>query len=409
MPRPATSNRAETRWTVRLVPFFCAAAIGYATYLTVAHLCVNYLLREKKKTATAVVLLVLYFVFFFLTIATYLRTFLTIQFKTGIVPLTPEREALDQQRQQIKKRGGDLEALPWVPPDRNPDSPGLETFYSKDVFVCESDGRPRWCSECRNWKPDRAHHSSDLDRCVRKMDHLCPWVGGVVGENSFNFFVQFTLYCAAFCAVCLAASGYSLHLKMQDGESLDARIVVGIALAGLFCLFTSAMTMTSARFVLTNITNIDLFKKNQVFRLAVRVPQATRPTDGFQTIVYPLSSVPPSPYVIERGQLNSVNRSRTATPEPRMSARDQQARRTFAILMTEPGENPWDLGYWGNFKSVMGNSIFEWLLPIRHSPCCNHDSMVSDYEYGPLVEVLKRRYGITDDEPAKEGIEMTSN
>jgi len=28
------------------------------------------------------------------------------------------------------------------------DSPGLEVFYSKDVFVCEQDGKPIWCSHC---------------------------------------------------------------------------------------------------------------------------------------------------------------------------------------------------------------------------------------------------------------------
>lgn len=55
------------------------------------------------------------------------------------------------------------------------DSPGLEQFYTKDVFVCEQDGRPRWCTDCGNWKPDRAHHCSDVGRCVRKMDHFCPW------------------------------------------------------------------------------------------------------------------------------------------------------------------------------------------------------------------------------------------
>jgi palmitoyltransferase len=33
----------------------------------------------------------------------------------------------------------------------DPDSPGLELFYTKDVFVCSTDGRPIWCSECCNW------------------------------------------------------------------------------------------------------------------------------------------------------------------------------------------------------------------------------------------------------------------
>lgn len=129
-------------------------------------------------------LLVLYFVFFLLTISTYARTLLGTQLDPGLVPLLHDGEADEKQHQKNRPgRGRDPEANPWVPPDQNPDSPGLEAFYSKEVFVCEVDGRPKWCSECRQWKPDRAHHSSELDRCVRKMDHLCPWVGGMVSET----------------------------------------------------------------------------------------------------------------------------------------------------------------------------------------------------------------------------------
>lgn len=147
---------------------------------------VNYLHKQKKQTSTAIALLVLYILFLVLSLLTYLRTFLTIQLNPGFVPLSAERAALEKERKKNKKRTGrgrDIEAQPWIPPDSNPDSPGLEAFYSKDVFVCELDGRPKWCSDCRTWKPDRAHHSSELDRCVRKMDHLCPWVGGVISET----------------------------------------------------------------------------------------------------------------------------------------------------------------------------------------------------------------------------------
>lgn len=51
----------------------------------------------------------------------------------------------------------------------------LAEFYSKEVFVCERDAMPPWCSRCLVFKPDRAHHCSEVDRCVRKMDHFCPW------------------------------------------------------------------------------------------------------------------------------------------------------------------------------------------------------------------------------------------
>lgn len=79
-----------------------------------------------------------------------------------------------------------------------PPPPGLERFYSKDVFACDANGLPVWCGVCNNWKPDRSHHSSDVGRCVFKMDHFCPWVGGVVAENNFNFFIQFLCYAALY-------------------------------------------------------------------------------------------------------------------------------------------------------------------------------------------------------------------
>lgn len=78
------------------------------------------------------------------------------------------------------------------------------------------------------------------------------------------------------------------------------------------------------------------------------------------------------------------------------SARDRLAKQTFAILKTHSGENPFDLGPWRNFKSVMGNNVLEWFLPIKHSPCCNHEIMESDYEFGSLIDELRRRYELPE-------------
>lgn len=165
------------------------------------------------------------------------------------------------------------------------------------------------------------------------------------------------------------------------------------------------MTLTSARFIFTNITNIDMLRKSQTFRLAVRLPHDSPPTQRYQTITYPLST----PAWGQSGvAMNHFHGSSMGTMSP-TSPRDEQATRTFAILETEPGENPWDLGWWRNWRSVMGNSVIEWLLPIWHSPCCNHDSMESDYELGPVLEKLKQRYGIPHEgSSGSDEIEMRS-
>lgn len=85
----------------------------------------------------------------------YARTLYTVTYNPGVVPLEPKL--------------------------------GLESFYTRDFYTCRSDGLPIWCSDCQNWKPDRAHHSGDIQRCVQKMDHYCPWAGGMIGETGKHF------------------------------------------------------------------------------------------------------------------------------------------------------------------------------------------------------------------------------
>jgi palmitoyltransferase len=98
-------------------------------------------------------------------------------------------------------------------------------------------------------------------------------------------------------------------------------------------------------------------------------------------------------------QLNpqpSAEHQRTNPYSPKrgesFSKRDQQAKRTFAILTTNPGDNPWDLeSRLLNFKTVMGTKAWDWFLPIRESPCCNHEHSESRYALGPTVDLLKAK------------------
>lgn len=82
--------------------------------------------------------------------------------------------------------------------------------------------------------------------------------------------------------------------------------------------------------------------------------------------------------------------------------------RTFAILATRPGVNPYKLPTGlQNFKSVMGTNILDWLLPLRPSPSYSrrmadaHDLEAgaanggrSMYELGPEFAALCTSAGV---------------
>jgi hypothetical protein len=77
----------------------------------------------------------------------------------------------------------------------------------------------RWCSRCKAFKPQRAHHDSVTGRCIVKLDHYCPWVNNAVGVFNHKFFLLFVLYTCLQC-------GYSLSLvlgRFVDCAHADAR------------------------------------------------------------------------------------------------------------------------------------------------------------------------------------------
>ncbi|KAH8907589.1 hypothetical protein BR93DRAFT_911530 [Coniochaeta sp. PMI_546] len=382
----AASVRAVNRWASRIIPAILAGCVGFATYVVSKRVCVDYYLHYRGRPGTAIALITLLSVFLLFVICTYTRLILVIVYNPGVVPREQTATSIKESRRSYLRRGqDDIEAHRYDGGrDNDPNSPGLERFYSKDTFVCENDGLPRWCSSCRIWKFDRVHHSSEIDKCVRKMDHYCPWVGGIISETSFKFFVQFVAYTTAFCIVCLVASVLCFRDRTRHQLPIDGFVIAVIALASFFGLFTFGMTALSVRYILLNLTNVeDLRQKSTVHQLAIRVPLNTEPGPQYLLISYPL----PEPALSSKTQSSS-------TGENAATLRDSLATRKFAVVKTQLGENPWDVGPYRNWVSVMGTNMIDWVLPIRHSPCVAAETNTSFYEMGPLYDELRTRYSL---------------
>ena len=215
--------------------------------------------------------------------------------------------------------------------------------------------------------------------------------------TAFKFFLQFTVYATAVCGLTIGICGYALWRRKHLGYGSDARIIVALALAAFLGIFACAMAMTCTHFVLTNVTTVESQQlKSRSKMLAVRIQRGSPPVEGqYDVVTYPLpkdGSPPPHvPLQQDAAPLaNGTADDDTAEPDPfkiarearaaRRAARDLLAFRTFAIVSVNTGVNVWDLGWRGNWESVMGSSVFDWIMPFRLSPCCNHESTVSFYE-----------------------------
>ena len=354
-------------------------------------------LDHEPRPATAAAIITIYCILLLLLSASYFRLLYVVITNPGYVPRGLQYRGQDPRNSQTRntrshkeqyRDNGSREKTTAEPPSTQyvdgiptsnqandipaPGSTNISKFMDKEIYTCEGDGKPVWCSTCLNYKPDRAHHCREVGRCVYKMDHFCPWVGGVVSDTSFKFFTQFVFFATFFSLFNMIHMAiWTSELRSRTGQ-LNVHWVITLAFGALFGLFTSGMALSSVQFILLNITTIEnLTQHTKVWQFAVRI---ARPRD-----------IPSNP------QFNTATFSAFGEPE---SSGTQAGGNTYAILHTRRGENPYDLGYYENWKSVMGEQWWEWLLPITHSPCARRSNSDSFYRMGDAVQRMQANVGL---------------
>ncbi|KAL0057793.1 hypothetical protein AAF712_015551 [Marasmius tenuissimus] len=115
----------------------------------------------------------------------------------------------------------------------------------------------RYCSKDLFIKPHRAHHCRACGTCVLKYDHHCPWIGQCVGARNHKFFLNFNQATSIFTAYTFGTLvGFSASNTFADGD-IDVQIIVIIALAGLFFIFTVALMISHTHLLCISQTTVE--------------------------------------------------------------------------------------------------------------------------------------------------------
>lgn len=133
---------------------------------------------------------------------------------------------------------------------------GADCLPLPDVFICDEQGYPYWCTKCQIIKPKRAFHSSDLQRCVPKFDHYCLWIGTAVGRDNFVPFMKFLECFGAYFLVILVTVAATTRHAISRNSLTPHYIVLYV-----FCVFWLTMILAlfveQCVFMLANITTVD--------------------------------------------------------------------------------------------------------------------------------------------------------
>ncbi|XP_060936026.1 palmitoyltransferase ZDHHC7-like [Limanda limanda] len=128
------------------------------------------------------------------------------------------------------------------------------------------------CPKCCSIKPERAHHCSICERCIRKMDHHCPWVNNCVGEKNQRFFVLFTMYIAVISGHALALCGYHfitcIRVQWRECSNFSPpatmMLLIFLCMEGLlFLTFTAIMFCTQLHSICNYETEIERLRNEK--------------------------------------------------------------------------------------------------------------------------------------------------
>ncbi|KAH3666819.1 hypothetical protein OGAPHI_003268 [Ogataea philodendri] len=146
---------------------------------------------------------------------------------------------------------------------KEPESiPDPDFIDPPQLFLCNSVGLPFWCSNCRSIKTQRAHHSSKLGHCIPKFDHYCLYIGTIIAQNNFTWFLCFVMcFEVLFIYIYVATFANSRSVLNYGSENtLHPAAIIMVACNGFFSLMLLALNFSFARVFKFNETSVDFLQ-----------------------------------------------------------------------------------------------------------------------------------------------------
>lgn len=169
-----------------------------------------------------------------MTLWTY---FLAVFTDPGYVSFEENSYMSERQIEEIKEESKKTKSRIKEAQSRDLEN-GPDSIYRENI------DKPSFCFQCGVVRPVRAHHCKTCRKCVKRMDHHCPWTGNCVGVENHRFFIQFLFHSSSSMLVCFPLAAvlffvfdYSLRDPLDYyliAANLMFASVIGFAIGYLF-------------------------------------------------------------------------------------------------------------------------------------------------------------------------------
>ncbi|XP_017782887.1 PREDICTED: palmitoyltransferase ZDHHC3 [Nicrophorus vespilloides] len=129
------------------------------------------------------------------------------------------------------------------------------------------------CTRCETYRPPRAHHCRICEKCIRRMDHHCPWINNCVGERNQKYFIQFLIYVGILAGhsiiliiFALVNSCVDCGLDVVVQQRIVTHCVILLLESTLFGIFSSAILFVQIQSIISDETSVEQVKKQGPYR-----------------------------------------------------------------------------------------------------------------------------------------------
>ncbi|XP_017059326.1 palmitoyltransferase ZDHHC3 [Drosophila ficusphila] len=129
------------------------------------------------------------------------------------------------------------------------------------------------CTRCETYRPPRAHHCRICKRCIRRMDHHCPWINNCVGERNQKYFLQFLIYVAllSLYSIALIVGSWVWPCEECSQNVIETQLrmihsVILMLVSALFGLFVTAIMVDQLHAILYDETAVEAIQQKGAYR-----------------------------------------------------------------------------------------------------------------------------------------------
>jgi palmitoyltransferase ZDHHC3/7/25 len=129
------------------------------------------------------------------------------------------------------------------------------------------------CTRCEAYRPPRAHHCRICKRCIKRMDHHCPWINNCVGERNQKYFLQFLTYVGilALYSIVLVLGSWiypcdDCQVTIAESQTRMLHSVLLLLESALFGLFVIAIMVDQMHAILYDETAVEAVQQRGPYR-----------------------------------------------------------------------------------------------------------------------------------------------